>query len=63
MKNHTKIGFLNNTGSNPLKNHKLPSQHSMLGQQGHASERHLNDCPLIVIFDLCRKTLSKLDPL
>ena len=31
MKNHKNIGFLSNTGPDPLKIKKLPSQHSMLG--------------------------------
>ena len=31
LKNHKNIGFLSNTGPDPLKIHKLPSQHSMLG--------------------------------
>ena len=32
------IGFLSNTGPDPLKITKLPSQHSMLGHHRHASE-------------------------
>ena len=31
LKNHKNIGFLSNTGLDPLKITKLPSQHSMLG--------------------------------
>ena len=31
LKNHKNIGFLSNTGPDPLKITKLPSQHSMLG--------------------------------
>ena len=31
-------GFLSNTGPDPLKITKLPSQHSMLGHYRHASE-------------------------
>ena len=38
LKNHKNIGFLSNTGPDPLKITKLPSQHSMLGQHLHASE-------------------------
>ena len=32
------IGCLSNTGLDPLKITKLPSQHSMLGHHQHASE-------------------------
>ena len=38
FKNHNNIEFLNNTGPDPLKITKLPSQHSMLGHHWHASE-------------------------
>ena len=38
LKNHTNIGFPSNTGTDPLKITKLPSQHSMLGHHRHASE-------------------------
>ena len=38
LKNHRNIGFLSNTGPDPLKFSKLPSQHSMLGQHRHARE-------------------------
>ena len=31
LTNHKKLGFLSNTGPDLLKNHKLPSQHSVLG--------------------------------
>ena len=37
-KNHTNIGFLSITGLDPLKNTKLPNQHSMLRHHRHASE-------------------------
>ena len=36
--NHKSIGFLSNSGPDPLKIIKLPSQHSILGHNGHASE-------------------------
>ena len=36
--NHKNIVFLSNTGPDPLKITKLPSQHSMLGHHQHASE-------------------------
>ena len=44
LKNHKNLGFLSITGPDPMKNHKLPSQNSMLGHHRHASEtpRHLN---------------------
>ena len=38
LKNHKNIGFLGNTGLDPLKFTKLPSQHSMLGHHRHTSE-------------------------
>ena len=31
LKNHKNIGFLSNTGPDPLKIQKLPSQHSVFG--------------------------------
>ena len=37
-KNPKYIGFLSNTGPDPLKITKLPSQHSTLGNYRHASE-------------------------
>ena len=37
-KNHKNIGFLSNSGPDPLKITKLPSQHSMLGHHQNASE-------------------------
>ena len=38
LKNHNNIEFLSNTGPDPLKFSKLPSQHSTLGHHRHASE-------------------------
>ena len=38
LKNHKNIEFLSNTGLDPLKFSKLPSQHSTLGHHRHASE-------------------------
>ena len=38
MKNHKNIGFLSNTGPDPIKITKLTSQDSMLGHYRHASE-------------------------
>ena len=35
LNNHKKIGFLSNTGPDPLKITKLQSQHSMLGHHQH----------------------------
>ena len=31
LKNHSYIGFFSNFGPDPVINHKLPNQHSMLG--------------------------------
>ena len=38
LKNHKNKGFLSDTGLDPLKSTKLPSQHSMLGHHQHARE-------------------------
>ena len=38
LKNHKNIGFLSNTGLDPLKITKLPCQHSMLGHHQHTSK-------------------------
>ena len=38
MENHKNKGFLSNTGPDPLKITKLPSQHSMLGHHRPASK-------------------------
>ena len=38
LKNHKFIGFPSNTGQDPLKITKLPSQHSMVGHYWPASE-------------------------
>ena len=46
LKNHKYIGFLSNTGPDPLKITKLPSQHSMLGHHRHASETPFNGVSL-----------------
>ena len=38
LKNQKNIGFLSNSGPDPLKIRKLPNQQSMLGHHQHASE-------------------------
>ena len=38
LKNHKNLEFLSNTGPDPLKITKLPSQHSMFGHHQHTSE-------------------------
>ena len=38
LENHKNIGIFSNTGPDPLKIVKLPSQLSILGQNRHASE-------------------------
>ena len=38
QKNHKNIGFLRNTGPDPLKNHKATEPDSILGRHRHASE-------------------------
>ena len=45
LKNHKNIGFLCNTGPDPLKTTKLSSQHSMFGHHRFASET-----PFVVVF-------------
>ena len=71
LENYKIIGFLSNTGLDPLKITELPSQHSMLGHH------HFNDVSLAdrwwpaksgisihpPLIKLKNKTLSKLDPL
>ena len=65
------IRFLSNTGPDPLKITKLPSQHSMLGNHCHLNGVSLaaNDGPLSPHQlkksnkQTNKKTLSKLDPL
>ena len=59
LKNHNNIGFLSNTGPDPLKFAKLSSQHLMLGHHRHANEMPkmafcwpVDDGPLIVEFGL-----------
>ena len=37
LENYKNIGFLSNTGPDPLKITKLPNQHSKLGHHQHAS--------------------------
>ena len=49
LKNHKHIGFLSNTGSEPLKIRKLPNQHSMLDNHQPASKTPSNG-PLLVVF-------------
>ena len=44
LENYKMIGFLSNTGPDPLKITKLPSQHSMLGQHRPASETPFKWC-------------------
>ena len=47
LKNHQNIGFLSNTGLDPLKIKKLPSQHSMLSHHRHASETPFAGGPMV----------------
>ena len=53
-KNHNNIGFLSNTGPDPLKITKLSSKHSMLGHHRHAISMAIcwpaNDVQLIVLY-------------
>ena len=44
LKSCKNIGFLDNTGPEPLKITKLPSQHSMLGHHRDASETPFTWC-------------------
>ena len=46
LENYKKVGFLSNTGPDPLKTKKLPSQHSMLGRHRPPAKHHLNDVSL-----------------
>ena len=76
LKSHKNIGFLSNTGPDPLKITKLPSQHSMLGHHRHTSETpfrwRFTGGPIMARLywyldplsphQLKKKTPSKLDP-
>ena len=42
LENHKNLGFLSNTGPDPLKITKLPSQHSIWAIIGTPAKRHLN---------------------
>ena len=44
--NHQNIEYLNNTGPDPLKFPKLPSQHSTMDHHRHPAKRHLNGVSL-----------------
>ena len=46
LKNHKNIKFNSNTGLDPLKIAKLPSQHTMLSHHRHASETPFNNVSL-----------------
>ena len=41
LENYKNIGFLRNTGPDPLKITKLPIQHSIMGHHRHASDTPL----------------------
>ena len=49
LENHKNIGFISNTGPDPLKITKLSSKHSMLGHH-RAFRWRAYDGPLIVVF-------------
>ena len=56
MKNQKHLGFSSNTGLDPRKIAKLPSQHSILGHHPHASKTPLScvslagdDGPLMMV--------------
>ena len=58
LKNHKNIGFHCNTGPDPLKITKLPSEHSMLGHH------RVDDGPFIAVFgSSIPSSTKKLDPL
>ena len=50
MKYRKNIGFLSNTGPDPLKIIKHSSQHSMLGHHWHGVLQQADDGPLILVF-------------
>ena len=54
LKNHKNIGFLRNTGPDPLKITKLLSQHSMLARQ-----RNAIDDPILVVFGSSLSLIKK----
>ena len=51
--NYKAIGLLINTGLNPMENHKLPSQHLMVGHHWPARETSNNLC---FVLDLLMQT-------
>ena len=52
LKNHKNIGFLNNTGPDPLKNYKLPSQIQCWAVIGTPVKRlRADDGTLIAVFE------------
>ena len=58
LKNHKNIGSPSNTGPDPFKITKLPSQHSMFGHHRHAEQNAIlmafrwwaDDGPILVVF-------------
>ena len=61
--NHKNIGFSSNTGPDPLKITKLPSQHSMLGNHRHDSVCWwTDDGPLMVAFGSHTKNVVIVGP-
>ena len=46
LENHKNLGFLVNTGPDPLKTTKLQSQHSILAIISTPAKRHLNGVSL-----------------
>ena len=72
LKNHKNIGFLSNTGPDPLKNHKAAKPAFNVGQsstrQRNAIRWRADDDPFIVVFGLfipssIKKKFSNLDTL
>ena len=73
LKNHKNIAFLSNTGSDPIKFAKLPSQHSMLGHHWQAREMPFKwrfaGWPMmaalsliLVLSPFSKKKISEMDP-
>ena len=62
LKNQKNIGFLSNTGPDPLKNHKLPSPGPMQAKRDliEMAMRWLSDDgPLIVVYDSSMPSSTK----
>ena len=60
MKNHKNIGFLSNTGRDPLKNQQASKPVFNVGpSSAHLFRWWAGDCPLIVVFESSHQLKNK----